>query len=69
MVPGLPGLGRDPGPTGRTAGPGLFGYETRDRARRFTWATRPAKPTHEGARRWTPYRGCRAFRNDALVAK
>lgn len=30
-----------PGPTGRTAGLGLFGCETHDRARRFTWATRP----------------------------
>lgn len=69
MVPGLPDLGRDPGPAGRTAGPGLFGCETRDRARRFTWATRPAKSTHEGARRYTPYRGSRALRNDVLVAK
>jgi hypothetical protein len=69
MAPGLPGPGRDPGPAGRTAGPGLFGCETRDRARRFTWATRPARPAHERARRYTPYRECRALRNAVLAAK
>jgi hypothetical protein len=69
MMPGHPGLGRDPGPAGRTPGPGHFGGETRDHARRFTWATRPAQPAHEGARRCTPYRGSRALRNDVPVAK
>lgn len=69
MMPGLPGPGRDPGPAGRTAGPGPFGGETRDHARRFTCATRPAKPAHEGARRCTPCRGSRALRNDVPVAQ